>query len=490
VAAERTAIHRSLRVKVFAVMLAVSVAPQLFVFAWSKMERNIAGTMQANAIRAADETVEALTRRREAVAANLPPLERMLDDVARLHVVRVRLLGEGGRVYADVDRDNDFDLVHQIGTLFFGPDGAPSLREFDASLEPLLLRPEVTDARVKDISSGCRTSAGSKLLVCHAVRFVEHGDGTDDVVYVQESSRRAVRALYDLRYQLARLTVITVPVALLLAWWISKRIVTPIEKLRREALKKASSANPEGALVLEGKDEVADLALAFNRLLAQLGERGLANERFVADLVHEFKNPVAAIRVCADTLGDGPIDEAKSTRIARVLKDSSIRLDTLVSQFLELARAEAGMPNEARSEVDLAALAEGIVEAMRVRHPGVQIDVDRDERASVLGVSHRLDSVLRNLLENAVSFAPVSGKVHVVVKRAADEVVVSVSDNGPGISEAELPKVFTRFFTTRGRGSGLGLALVRAVVEAHGGTVSVVSPPGEGATFELRIPSV
>ncbi len=489
-AAERTPLHRSLRVKVFAVMLAVSFAPQLFVLAWSKMERNIAASLQDNVIRAADDTVETLTRRREADAKTLPPLEASLDEVARLHVVRVRLLGEHGHVLADVDRDKGNDLVHQIGTLFFGPDGAPTLREFDANLEPVLARPEVSDARVKDISSGCRTSAGSKLLVCHAVRYVEHGDGTDDIVYVQESSRRAVRALYDLRYQLARLTVITVPVALLLAWWMSKRIVTPIEKLRREALAKASSANPEGALVLEGRDEVADLALAFNKLLGQLAERGSANERFVADLVHEFKNPVAAIRVCADTLGDGPIDEAKSARIARVLKDSSIRLDTLVSQFLEIARAEAGMPNEARGEVDLGALADGIVESMRVRHPGVQIDVERGERASVLGVSHRLDSVLRNLLENALSFAPESGRVQVVVKRASADVVVSVSDNGPGISEEERPKVFTRFFTTRGRGSGLGLALVRAIVEAHGGNVSVVSQPGEGATFELRIPGI
>ncbi|MEO6420548.1 MAG: HAMP domain-containing sensor histidine kinase [Polyangiaceae bacterium] len=488
--AERTPLHRSLRVKVFAVMLAVSFAPQLFVVAWSKMERNIAASLQENVIRAADDTVETLTRRREAQATDLPPLEGSLDDVASLHVVRVRLLSEHGRVYADVDRDKGNDLIHQIGTLFFGPDGAPTLREFDANLEPVLARPEVSDARVKDISSGCRTSAGSKLLVCHAVRYVEHGDGTDDIVYVQESSRRAVRALYDLRYQLARLTVITVPIALLLAWWMSRRIVTPIERLRRDALAKASSANPGGALVLEGRDEVADLARAFNQLLAQLAERGGANERFVADLVHEFKNPVAAIRVCADTLGDGPIDEAKSARIARVLKDSSIRLDTLVSQFLELARAEAGMPNEARGEVDLGALADGIVESMRVRHPGVQIDVDRDGQASVLGVSHRLDSVLRNLLENAVSFAPESGRVQVVVRRASENVVVSVSDNGPGISEEERPKMFTRFFTTRGRGSGLGLALVRAVVEAHGGNVSVVSQPGEGATFELRIPAI
>jgi two-component system sensor histidine kinase ChvG len=117
----------------------------------------------------------------------------------------------------------------------------------------------------------------------------------------------------------------------------------------------------------------------------------------------------------------------------------------------------------------------------------------------VVGVAPRLDSLVRNLVDNAASFAGESGTVRVVVRREAPgTVALEVSDTGPGIPEHDLPRVFDRFFTTRAplradergpKGSGLGLALVKAVAEAHGGHVSARSAPGEGATFRVTLPA-
>lgn len=214
----------------------------------------------------------------------------------------------------------------------------------------------------------------------------------------------------------------------------------------------------------------------------------------MADLVHEFKNPVAAVRVAAEALSEGPIDEARARRLGRVLVDSSARLDALVSQFLELARAEAGLASDERSEVDLSALARGIIASIRARHEGVVFHVEAPDEATLFGVSHGLNTLLRNLIENAASFAlPVDGgPPHVVVEIAArpEQVVLRVTDSGPGIPSEDLDRVFLRFFTTRGRsrGTGLGLALVRATAQAHGGAVSVTSDPGHGATFEVALP--
>ena len=543
----------SLRTNALLIVLAMLVLPQLIVVGWSLMERDIGGKLQWEAKISAEEAALVIA------AGDPATMEERVEEIARRWGTRIRVVDEDASTRFDADADRGTDLVHQIGTLFFGPDGAPTLREFDETLGPVPRRPEVVTvtawtaaapgppkpelredhghqypigtARVPDGSSaapvstafraeappppwpgvetGCRTSPAGKLLVCHAATATTL-DGRAHVIYVQESSRRAVRALYDLRYHLARLSIVMLPLALAFSWWMGRRMVRPIEWLRERVLEKAKSANPRADIDLRGGDEVRDLAEAFNDLLGALDERRRANEAFVADLVHEFKNPVAAIRACAESLESGSVDEKRAARLAKILADSSGRLDALVSQFLELARAEAGMPNEARAEVDVGALASGVVSSLEPSFEGVRFVVDADPGTLVVGVAPRLDSLVRNLVDNAASFAGSGGEVRVVVRREAGAtegssqgsvIAIEISDTGPGIAEGDLPRVFDRFFTTRARalpeqgatrtrrdGSGLGLALVKAVAEAHGGEVSARSTPGNGATFRVTLP--
>ncbi|MDB4943626.1 MAG: hypothetical protein JWP97_3160 [Labilithrix sp.] len=505
--------RNSLRTNAVLMVLAMLVLPQALVIGWSAMERDIGGKLQWSSHEAAKAAEEVL---REARRDGLDPLvtESRLDEVAVRYTARIRVVRQDGSEPFDLDRDQGTDFVHHIGTWFFGPDGAPTLREFDETLGPVPKRAEIANvtrwaadapAPRDDIETGCRTSPAGKLLVCHAARALEV-DGVTEAIYVQESSRRAVRALYDLRYQLLRLSVVMLPLALGFSWWMGRRMVKPIGWLRERVLEKARSANPRADLDAPPGDEVAELADAFNGLLGALDERRLANEAFVADLVHEFKNPVAAIRTCAETLDAGAVDAARAARLSRILADSSSRLDALVSQFLELARAEAGMPNEARADVDLAALARGVTRAIEEAHPDVRFVLDTPEHATLIGVEQRLDSLVRNLVDNAASFAGDGGEVR--VKVAPDEheprfLALEVSDTGPGIADKDLPRMFERFFTTRAvaagsaepsarkhrLGTGLGLALVKAVAEAHGGRVVALSRPGAGATFRVLLPT-
>jgi two-component system sensor histidine kinase ChvG len=325
-------------------------------------------------------------------------------------------------------------------------------------------------------------------------------------------SRGAVRTIYDLRHRLARVTLVMLPIAVLFSWWMGRRMVRPIEWLRASVLDKARSANARADIALDGSDEVHGLATAFNDLLTALDERRRANEAFVADLVHEFKSPVSAIRACAESLEAGAVDEKRAVRLSKILSDSSGKLDALVSQFLELARAEAGMPKEERTEIDVADLVRGIGSALAPAFAGVRFVLEAEADARVVGVAPRIDSLVRNLVDNAASFAGDGGEVRVVVRRettravtrdptaSGDLVVLEVSDTGPGIAVEDLPHVFDRFFTTRARsgpndpsvsrrdGSGLGLALVKAIAEAHGGEVSAHAAPGGGATFRVTLP--
>ncbi len=553
-AARRRALHwTSLRTNAVLMVLAMLVLPQAIVVGWSAMERDIGGKLQWSARETAQDAADALLAA-EAEGRDPVAIEERLAAVAAHRTARIRVVRSDGTVRMDVDRDQGTDVVHQVGMLFFGPDGAPTLREFDETLGPLQRRPEILKVTpwhdeggpaaplplpegsahdygfgvkrsnhdpgaaapvgtlfrssapppaTADVDTGCRTSPAFKLLVCHATRGVATRDGVE-AIYVQESSRRAVRALYDLRYQLLRLSLIMLPFALGFSWWMGRRMVHPIEWLRERVLEKARSANPSADLDPPPGAEVADLADAFNGLLGSLDERRRANEAFIADLVHEFKNPVAAIRTCAETLHGGGVDEKRAARLSKILADSSTRLDALVSQFLELARAEAGMPNEQRAPVDLAALARGVTHAVEPSHPEVRFLLEADTPSEVVGVEPRLDSVVRNLVDNAASFAGEGGEVRVCVKPDPDDatrVTLEVSDSGPGIPDADLPHIFDRFFTTRAvagggavpsarkqKGTGLGLALVKAVAEAHGGQVSARSSAGAGTTFRVVLP--
>jgi two-component system sensor histidine kinase ChvG len=334
---------------------------------------------------------------------------------------------------------------------------------------------------------------GGKLLVCQAVTPVE-GPGGTWVVLAEKSSPRAIRALWDVRGAVVKLTLIVLLAALALAAWLARQIVRPIERLRREVLARQHAPLRGDPIPAVSRDEIGDLASAFNDLLAAVADKTRQNHAFMADLVHELKSPVAAVRAAADALSAGPADEARAARLGRVLSESSRRLDALACEFLDLARAEAGLPDEERTPVDLAALAEGRLAAMKddEQHAGVRFTLDASP-ARTIGVPARLDRALGNVLDNAASFAREGGGeavVHVRVSEDGASCVVEVRDTGPGIAAEKLPRIFDRFFTDRpgGRGTGLGLSLTKAIVEAHSGTVTAASPPGEGAVVTLRLP--
>jgi signal transduction histidine kinase len=468
---------RSMRVRAMAVVVTVVLMPLFLSAATGLEERRVGARLATNVQEGAEEAGENLSN------------PGALEGLARRRDLRVRVLDPDGRTVTDVDYEAGTNPLASIGALFFGDDGAPSPRAFDETLGPVAARPEArleTSAKGATASSVCRTSEGGKLLVCSAARRIG-----GRLVYVQASSRRAVRALYDLRYEISKLVVILLPVGILLAWWLGWRTVRPIELLRAQVLERAAQGEPGPRIDLPRDDEIGDLARAFDGLLRTVDERRLANEAFVADLVHEFKNPVAAIRASAEQLRAKDPDP-RTERLARILEASSARLDALVTQFLELARAEGGMPNEARAPTDLGALARGVVDSVRadVRWSGVTFVFRSSVEGIVACVPLRIESALRNLVENAASFAAPDGEVEVTVDASESAVAVAVRDTGPGIAEADLPRVFDRFFTTRGsaRGTGLGLALVKAVVVAHGGEVHAAPAPGKGATFHLTLP--
>ena len=240
--------------------------------------------------------------------------------------------------------------------------------------------------------------------------------------------------------------------------------------------------------------EVRRLTDAFESMRRSLEERH-AMERFVADLSHELKNPVAAIRAASEVLAEGAGDDpAARARFLGRIDEASRRLEVLLHDLLGLARLEAQGLELERAPVALGGLVRSALDAVDDRMDAQALKVEGEVEDITLAGSERwLRRAVDNLLSNALRYAPEGSALTVTLAHVDDDwAVLRVCDDGPGVAEALRPRLFDRFVTDRldADGTGLGLAIVRSVAEHHGGTVRLLAPgqgPRAGANFEVRL---
>ena len=254
------------------------------------------------------------------------------------------------------------------------------------------------------------------------------------------------------------------------------------------------------------RDEIGDLARSLESMTDTLSTRMDAIERFAADVSHEIKNPLTSIRSALETL-DLVKDQDKRDRLTAVLQQDVRRLDRLITDISNASRLDAELSRDRPRPIDLAALLTDIVSiyetTAKAGEAPVTLDLQPEASVRVMGRDGPLGQVFRNLIDNARSFSPAGRDVRVSVRRDDADALplrIVVEDDGPGIPPENLETVFERFYTSRPRGaafgsnSGLGLSIVRQIVEAHGGVVSAANRLGEtgaveGARFEVALPA-
>jgi two-component system, OmpR family, sensor histidine kinase ChvG len=334
-------------------------------------------------------------------------------------------------------------------------------------------------------------------------------------VYVTRSTAPVKFAMYRLRTWLFVILAAAVAVTAILSLFLAGTIARPLSRLTRIAGRIAAGDRRQ-TLALKRRDEIGQLARAFDAMTRRLDARAHYASELAANISHEFKSPLTSIRGAAELLREGAVDDlpAREKFLGNIIEDSA-RLDRLVTRLLELSRLEAD--TTATEHFDYEALVREVVDHKaralevtgevtgeitgEVRDDAVhgqaapgqrKLELSyRSKTTQLCGRRSHIASALQNLIDNALQHAEPGTTVSVVVSDGPGGVVrTAVTNRGPIISAAIMQRMWDRFFTTRVKqgGTGLGLAIVASIAEAHGGTASATSTVEHGTTFCLDLP--
>jgi len=304
----------------------------------------------------------------------------------------------------------------------------------------------------------------------------------------------STRFLSEYWWQLFVSAAVAAAISLVVARWLARGMTQPLRDMA-SAARRMETGEYEQQVVTTSRDEVGQLAAAFNRMSGELAGMERLRRDLVANVSHELKTPISALRAHLENLLDGV--ERPEPETLQVMLAQSERLARLVDQLLELSRLESGDVPLRRERVRIRPLVSQVLSEIDVARPDRQVTLEElvpDDLPPVDADPERVHQVLFNLLDNALRFTPPGGRVTVTASHRDGAIDVAVADSGPGIAPEHLPRLFERFYradTARSRnegGTGIGLAIARSVVEAHGGRIWAESEPGKGATFTFELP--
>jgi two-component system sensor histidine kinase ChvG len=385
--------------------------------------------------------------------------------------------------------------------LIFGKEDLPLYVE--PPIQTAAFFPEAMMALNNEYGGMIRQSVDGVMLISVAVP-VTRDDELLGALLLSKGSEDIETALFDVRVHIFKVFLLSFAVTFCLSLYFAGTIARPLRLLSRaaDALRKGMEQRVEIPDLSRRKDEIGDLSEALRQMTSSLWLRMDAIESFAADVSHELKNPLTSLRSAVETAQrvENPVAQK---RLMEVIQHDVDRLDRLISDISEASRVDAEMSRAKADRVDIAALLQTMVD-LRKDQGNSTIPVVLDVKGSkndfvISGMEGRLVQVFDNLISNALTFSPETGSVRLYIEKENEEsLCILVEDDGPGIPEGNEEKIFQRFYTERpsddgfGNHSGLGLAISKQIVEAHGGMISCENrkQAGQiiGAKFTVRLP--
>lgn len=438
---------------------------------------------------------------------------KLMARIGTMQQLRLRLYGTDGELLADsfdlappsfafVNPARDPPLQKAARALDRAMDfvlGAPPIPAYrDPARTDAANWPEIGEALRSSSTVSQRRAAPDRTPVITAATPV---GAAGQALLVTRNARDITEYVREARQTLAIIVGGALGISILLSLFLARTIVDPLRTLVRAAVRVRLGRDRKVIVprLPDRRDEIGLLARAISDMTTALRERIDAVESFAADVAHELKNPLASLRSALENL-ERVNDPSLRAQLVAIANDGVRRIDFLITEIADASRIDAELSRTTFEAVDMVRLVLAIVAERETRGANgtCRVIVSRLDDADLVvpGDPSRLERVLHNLLDNAVSFSQPDGAIEIELFERNGRVVVAVSDHGPGIPAEAREKVFERFHSLRpageapGRHSGLGLAIARTVVEAHFGRLAALTRADDrpGARLEMTLP--
>ena len=321
-------------------------------------------------------------------------------------------------------------------------------------------------------------------------------------IVVSEEANDILNAVKERKAFIIRTVLAVALVILIFSLFLNKYILKPIALLVRfsEAIKKKSNKNIDIKNFFVREDEIGKLTKSIDEMTKELQKRTARAETFSNDLAHEIRNPLASLKSASELL-DKTTEKKESEKLLKIINHDAERIERLITDYSQMLKDEASWSREQMSKVNLIEIITNVADDFKqdLKNQNKKINISIKKKIVsknghyILGIENRLEQVIANLLDNSISFSDDNKKIEIEVKENSNNLAILIKDEGPGFSETSPQKIFKRFYSNRpksfGKHSGLGLNIVKNIVELHEGTISASNRPNKGgAQVEVLLP--
>ena len=320
---------------------------------------------------------------------------------------------------------------------------------------------------------------------------------------ISENASEIRAAINERKTFIIRTAFIVAIVILIFSIVLNKYFLKPIKNLvsYTKIIKEKSKQKSNIEILKKRNDEIGALSKSLDDMTNDLYKRINIAENFSTDLVHEIRNPLASLKSASEIISETE-DKDKREKLVKILSSDVERIERLITDYSQMLKDEVALSTEKMNKIDLKSIVQSVVDDFNniyIEKRGIKIHLKIDDTVKdyiILGIENRIEQILANLLDNAISFSKDNQKVIVEIQKDKNEkVILGVVDQGQGFKEKKLNKIFDRFYSNRpdkfGEHSGLGLNIVKNLVELHGGMIIASNNSDQiGAKIEISFPKV
>ncbi|OLP15539.1 two-component sensor histidine kinase [Leptolyngbya sp. 'hensonii'] len=403
---------------------------------------------------------------------------------------------------ADQDRRRVEILVQRYGapdnvTLrVLTPDGrllATSSPQTDWQVTQWLQIPGMREALQDQSSRGIAKGIFSDDDRLYSTRLITHNDQVLGILRMSITLKQFQRQFAQVIWTILGTLVGTILLCALISERLARSLSRPVELMQHFAIR-VGSGHFDDKLIIRQSNELEQLAAELNRMSARLASLDQERRAFLANVSHELRTPISNVQVTVEALKHGAYEETElRDRFFQTIEDETKRLSRLLHDLLDLGRLEAGVSHLERQIISLPSLVTRAVMAMESRMQAQGIATQVNVAPICVNVDpERLLQAILNILDNAIKYSRPNSSIFISGSREGKWAQLAIRDQGPGIHASDLPRIFEQFYSSdpsrQGNSAGLGLAIARRIIEAHGGSITASSDAGQGAIFTLYLP--